>query len=310
VRRALLLSLTAAILGDGFHPVVAQQSSPAFDVVSIRRNHEGGPGISGWQGATYTGRATSVHRMILFAYHDRLSEWQLDGEPGWLETDRFDIVAKASVELTTDGGRAMMRALLEDRFGLVLRREQRQGDVYVLTRIRPDGDLGPDLHRAPETCAGEDLDPLEKLRRMPRPSSGANPSFMEACQTIDNLASSLAGRLSTSVINQTGLAGRWDYVLSHSNLQPGPVSSRLPLDDRPGLFTAVEEQFGLRLERQRGLTDSSGSSSRCTSRPKTDGSLQSSVLLVGGGGPRERVASVPDGRARGTAPLERTVGGR
>jgi uncharacterized protein (TIGR03435 family) len=255
VRRALLLSLAVAVPVGGVPLVVAQQSRPAFDVVSIRSNPEGGTILANRQGATYTARAMSVHSLILFAYHDRLTERQLTGEPGWLYTDRFDIVAKASVELTADLSRAMLRTLLEDRFGLVLRREQRQGDVYVLTRIRPDGDLGPDLHRAPETCAGEDLDPLEKLRRMPRPSSGANPSFMEACQTIDNLASSLAGRLSTSVINQTGLAGRWDYVLSHSNLQPGPVSSRLPLDDRPGLFTAVEEQFGLRLERQRGLTE-------------------------------------------------------
>jgi uncharacterized protein (TIGR03435 family) len=65
----------------------------------------------------------------------------------------------------------------------------------------------------------------------------------------------LESTLHTAVRNQTGLAGRWDYVLSHSSLQPAPVSIRLPADNRPNLFTAVEEQFGLRLERQRGLTE-------------------------------------------------------
>ena len=253
MRRVLLLSLAVAV--GGVPLVVAQQSRPAFDVVSIRRNPSGGTSIGGSQGATYRTTAMPVYRLILNAYHDRLSEWQLAEVPSWLQSDRFDITAKASMELTTDLTRAMLRTLLEDRFGLVLRQEQREGDVYVLTRLQPDGDPGPDLHRAPDGCADEDLEPLEKLRRMPRPSSGANPSVMAACQTIDDLASSLAGTLARTVINQTGLAGRWDYVLSHSNLQPAPVSSRLPPDNRPGLFTAVEEQFGLRLERQRGLNE-------------------------------------------------------
>jgi uncharacterized protein (TIGR03435 family) len=225
----------------------AQQSNAAFEVVSIRRNVAGGISSSSRAGDTYRATGASILTLIPTVYQIRRD--QLVGGPGWLETDRFDITAKAAAELTLDRWRSLVRTLLEERFGLVLGREQREGDLYVLSVPRLDGRLGPDLHRVADDCV-QPLDPLDVPRAAPRSSTGARPSLVAVCATIDSLAGSLSRTLQAGVINQTGLSGKWDYAVAHGDVQLTPVQ-----DDRPGLLTAVQEQLGLKLERQRGLIE-------------------------------------------------------
>ena len=238
-------------LSVGF--VEAQQSESKFDIVSIRRNISGGTETGGPQGDRYTATAMSIYRLILTVYELRPD--QLLDVPTWVQNDRFDIVAKASGELTSALWRPMIRAMLEDRFGLVFRKERREGDVYALKLARSDSTLGPDLYRVPDDCVNASRDPLERIAAARRPSSGLRPSFLASCVSIDGLAAVIAGRLQTSVINETGLTGRWDYVVAHSSLQPATGSSALARDERPDLLTAIREQLGLRLERRRGLNE-------------------------------------------------------
>jgi uncharacterized protein (TIGR03435 family) len=61
--------------------------------------------------------------------------------------------------------------------------------------------------------------------------------------------------LETTVLNETGLTGRWDYAVAHSGLTPSGTTGHDVIDERPTLFVALEEQLGLRLERRRGLVD-------------------------------------------------------
>jgi uncharacterized protein (TIGR03435 family) len=90
---------------------------------------------------------------------------------------------------------------------------------------------------------------------MPRPANGASPSSFDFCVTMADVARRLAARLESTVTDQTSLSGRWDYVVAASGTRPGAVRSNGIPDERPGLFTAIEEQLGLKLERQQGFNE-------------------------------------------------------
>jgi uncharacterized protein (TIGR03435 family) len=226
----------------------AQEPNAGFEVVSIRRNLTGEISSSSRAGDTYRATAESLVALIPTVYQIRRD--QLTGGPAWLATERFDITARAKGELTLDRWRSMVRALLEDRFGLVLSREQREGDVYALRRARQDGRLGPDLHSAAVDCVVPP-DLLDIPRLAPPSSTGGRPSLVSVCATIDGLVGSLSRTLQAPVINQTDLGGKWDYVVVHGGTQPAALAP----DDRPSLFTALQEQLGLKLEPQRGPVD-------------------------------------------------------
>lgn len=175
---------------------------------------------------------------------------EIVGGPGWVNTDRFDITAKPSTEVPRDQIRRMVQTLLEDRFGLIVNREDRKGDTYVLRPAYNDGRLGTGLRRAANDC-DVNRPPAGSPSRLPNPSNGARPSLAAACQPIATLIAMLQGTLKTTVTDQTGLSGRWDFVLAHSTLQPSAASASP--DNRPALPTALREQLGLRLDREKGL---------------------------------------------------------
>ena len=244
----VILSISTGVLE-------AQQPTRAFELISIRKNLEDGPTISGTRGDTYRATSTSVLRLISYAYHDEIRDDQLVGGPGWLQTDRFDISAKPS-GMTINDTRLMVRSLLAERFGLVMAKQQRPGDIYLLKVARADRRPGPDLRRVNDECVNnKSKDPMAALKMQPRPSSGARPSASMLCGTLDDVAAYLAREVKTSVINATGMTGRWDYVLAHSGMQPRLGPDGLALDDRPMLLSAVQDQLGLKLERTRGLVD-------------------------------------------------------
>ena len=232
----------------------AQEAKPAFAVASVRRSLPGGPG-----GATITGRGdtlrvtrTPLHRMVLTAYGIR--EDLLVGGPAWIHRDLFDISAKAETEVTGEVSHLMFQSLLEDRFGLVLRQERRQRDIYALKLARTDGRLGPDLRKVPDDCRRPTIG--EYVDRMPKASSGARPSFLGACSAISMVVQSLERMLQTTVLDETGLTGKWDYVVAHGGLSTTTsVGPNGDAEDRPSVFVAVKEQLGLTLERRKGTVD-------------------------------------------------------
>lgn len=179
-----------------------------------------------------------------------LREDEIAAGPRWVYRDRFDIIARSAADVSVDEIRQMVQALLEQRFGLVVSREDREQELYVLRLAFSDGRLGPDLRRAATDC---DLhrSSATAVNRLPVPSNGARPSLAGACQPIATLVTLLQGTLNATVTDQTGLSGAWDFVVAHSGLQPRPPGA-IP-DDRPTLSTALREQLGLRLDRTRGL---------------------------------------------------------
>jgi uncharacterized protein (TIGR03435 family) len=216
------------------------------------------PGSSGFATADYLGRGgvfraskIVLQAMVLTAYGIR--EDQLVGGPNWTRSEMFDIEARAGADATRDRILLMVQSLLEDRFGLRIRRERRERDIYALRVARPDGRLGSDLRRAPDDCR-LNLGVAEYIARLPMPSNGARPSTGGACETMASIARMLERKLLTTVSDETGLTGIWDYVISYGELR----TSSAPLgaaNDRPVLEVALEEQLGLRLERKRGTVE-------------------------------------------------------
>jgi len=255
-RRALSLHLVMAIVGLAA-AINAQQASPAFEVASVKRNLAGDPRTGGPMalgrfmpdGLSYTNHTLAM--LIARAY--RFPENRVIGGPGWVRSARFDVTARAATEITRDELHVMWQTLLAERFALVVIRQQRERDAYVLRLNRADGRLGPDLRRAPDDCESQrPSDPLERTRQLPRPSSGALPSSMALCATMESVAAAFEPTLNATIIDETGLIGRWDFVISHAGLASGMMRGRNgEQEERPSIFVAAQEQLGLKLERRR-----------------------------------------------------------
>jgi uncharacterized protein (TIGR03435 family) len=235
--------IVAGVVSVLLHPLARAQS--AFEVASVKPNTTGRTGFA----ITYSADSllatnATLSALIQSAYGILLND-RLVGGPSWVRTARFDVNAKARQALPREQLRVMAQRLLEDRFGLVLTREQRQQEVYRLRVARADGRTGPDLRRAAEDCLEKPFPPTA-----PRSSTGAAPSDWGWCTTIGLMATGWSRTLGLAVVDQTGLSGRWDFSLAFAPLaaDASPVAGAVQTN-LPTVFVAVEEQLGLKLER-------------------------------------------------------------
>ncbi len=186
--------------------------------------------------------------------------------PGWALTDRFDIQARTDgnpAKDTKDQMRLMMQSLLADRFKLALHFETRQGSVFGLTALKP-GKTGPLLQAHPNdsSCATVSSPPpnqlagqfparCESLAGMPASAPGL-VRFGARNVTMEFIANMLVsmGSLDRPILDQTGLAGTFDFALEYVFQRPGANLQA----DLPGIsfMDAVREQLGLKLESQKG----------------------------------------------------------
>jgi len=194
-----------------------------------------------------------------------LKRLRITGAPAWVESDVYTITAK------TDGSTPiwqmngpMLQALLEDRFALKLHRETREGSVYDLTIAKG----GPKLKATPEGgCVPLDLN-QNRMPEKPAPgeprvrycgsmqsSSGMGKTTMSGWgATMANIAGMLSPGVGRDVIDKTGLTGLFDYRIEFSrdevraDVHPGEAS----MPEGSSLFTAIEEQLGLKLVSAKG----------------------------------------------------------
>jgi len=182
-------------------------------------------------GGRFTATATTVASLIRSAY--RIQGYQLVGAPGWFSAKRYDISAKAD-ESPAPTQQTLLRALLKDRFKLVVHEETREMPVFALVLARSDGRLGPKLVRSDSACAGCGA----------RSNSG---SFSGKAVPISQLAASLGFFVGRFVVDKTGLAEGYDMELTWT-----PDEAAGGGADGPSLFTAIQEQLGLKLVPERG----------------------------------------------------------
>lgn len=236
------------------------QTTETFEVASIRRNLTGnqqGGGLAGPQpGGRFIAIGAPLRRLIVDAYGV-----QVIGGPAWIDTDRFDVNARADGDRTPADIRRMLQPLLAERFKLIVHSETREMPVYLLTAARTDGALRATLRQSDAKCAEEARNFFP---------SGA-PGFPPACgdfrlgaraltargMTMAGLARLLSRGVGRPVLDRTGLASAYDLELEWSSdvgLESAPPGSAGASELRPdgvSLFTALQEQLGLRLQASR-----------------------------------------------------------
>ena len=214
----LLLSLT--IPGLWAQP---QPPAPEFDVISIKGNKGTTTGGSTRSGrGLYRATNVTVKSIIMNAFG--LLPDQLVGAPSWVDSERFDIEAKSDDPEAID---LKLRSMLATRFQFKVHRETRDWQSYVLV-------VG---------TKGSKLKPTELREGM---SARENNGHWEGKGLdLDNIARNLAFQLGRPVVNRTGLEGRYDLILDFEP-EDGPITG---VEVRkPSLFTAVQDQLGLKLE--------------------------------------------------------------
>jgi uncharacterized protein (TIGR03435 family) len=267
---------------------VSNAPAPEFEVASVKPNKSGERGgrIMNSPGGRFTAANISLKMLIHLAYG--VTDSQISGGPGWLNSEKFDIEAKtddSSIadpwklseeqrKLAQDRSKRMLQALLADRFKLTLHRETKELPVYALVVAKN----GPKLQQA----SADELrppDPKEHQDFRKGPPNGAMPKgrglFMRPGQLTGTaapltvLAETLSNQpeLGRIVLDKTGLKGNYDFTLKWAaderqgqmfggpggggKEEPGSDSAPPP-DSGPSIFTAIQEQLGLRLESQKG----------------------------------------------------------
>jgi uncharacterized protein (TIGR03435 family) len=205
-------------------------------------------------------------RLILIAYD--LQDYQLSGDPSWADSEHYDVQAKADGNPSVrEMEGPMLQVLLEDRFKLTLHRETRQLPVYELTI----GKGGAKLQSSKEgSCTPYSVDsPPTSTPGEPRPNfcgfhmtpdDGLNRTLDGNGITMAALAANLSrtyvSPLGRNVIDRTGLIGAYDVHLKWAiDSLPAPAGpNTTPPSDvtGPSIFTALQEQLGLKLESGKG----------------------------------------------------------
>jgi uncharacterized protein (TIGR03435 family) len=264
--------------------VAAQGPRPSFEVASVKPN-KGGDNrvmISGRPGGGLAMTNMPLRGIINFAYD--LQDFQLVDAPDWIANERFDIIAKASVDAPATPSpaaqqaqtRLMMQSLLEERFKLTAHRDKRPLPIYNLVLARADGKPGPQLRPSTADCGGDrsarGASPGGRRGGPPpgppptddRPTCGMfmSPGRITAGATpLSQLISPLSMFVRRVVVDRTDLKGGFDIDLVWTPDQmpsgPPPPGVTMPAIDPngPSIFTALQEQLGLKLESQTGPVD-------------------------------------------------------
>ena len=233
LRRVVIASAGIAVSVVLFGVAATAQERLAFEVASVKpiggfvnaRGNVSGPRI------TLSGYA--LEGLIMDAYG--VESWQLSGGPAWRDTEPFEIIAKAPGDAspTPVQAREMLRSLLEERFKLKVHRETKEGPLYALVVEKN----GPKLRKSTGSDFSYSAGGLGGAVKL---------SYKKVSMNFFARQVASQAQLGRPVVDRTGLAGDWDFELTFVQ-GAAPPNSELP-----GLFTALREQLGLKLESQKG----------------------------------------------------------
>jgi uncharacterized protein (TIGR03435 family) len=252
--RIVVFALAAvAASAAGFQPGArALAQSVTFDAASVKPNTSGDTIMRGsTRGRTYVATNMALRRIILAAYELQLMDFRLVGGPSWIGSDRFDIVATMSETATPQEVPSMLRALLAERFKLVVHTETREAPMYALVLARGDSRLGPQLRHATVDWEAEEA----AGRAVPSPKPGEQQicqrqigsGILGRGQSMSSLGRMLSVFVERRVVDRTGLTGGFDF-----DLQFAETKTATSPELGGGIFTALNEQLGLKLESIRG----------------------------------------------------------
>lgn len=228
--RHLLFVLLAAAVGCSAAFAQSAANLPHFEVASVKLNHSENTGSSNDFGAAYvTFRNYVLRALVRAAFGVDDGEFQA---PAWMGDVRVDITGKVPQgSVTFEQKRQMLQTLLVERFGLDVHRESKVRSGFALVtakngpKIRPVEDVGGHIN--------DQRDGDIKMLRT----------------TIDNFAEALGHKLSKPVVDETHMQGFYNVALKYTPERG--QSGKLATDTGPSIFTALEEQLGLKLEARR-----------------------------------------------------------
>ena len=262
--RRMLLTVTVlcALTPTG---AAQQQPTPRFEAASVKPNTRADRAFSEIGKGSVVTTNLPMRALINLAHSVRPD--RIVGSPAWFDRERFDITARAPAGTPDNLLRPMLQALLKERFGLVFHTEMREMPVYALVVDRGNGRRGPNL-KASTQCDPDAMntlgarigDPTLPIGKRPCTvisggdgrgtafiTGGARPiaAVVEALQNPGLLRT-----IDRPVLDRTGLTGTYDFDLRFAapSLR-GPSPDAPPL---PSIFTALQEQLGLKLETSRG----------------------------------------------------------
>jgi len=275
VRRCLTMLLAVLVTFLGM-PWLSAQDHLAFEVATVKLNTSGDGsrrGIGTPPGGRLMLTDVPLRTILRFAYD--VQNVQLAGGPGWMDTDFFDVEAKAPSDLVASNAlvpmatfREMMRVLLADRFKLTIRHETRRLSIYELVVARKDGRLGPQLRQAPVDCEA-----LERSNQRPPVQIDGQPTCGGSLRggnlalngwSMSRLAVNLQTWVDRMVVDRTELHGGFNLKLEWQlDQRPqydaigGPARPvEIPVERTgPSIFSAIEEQLGLKLQPATGPVD-------------------------------------------------------
>jgi uncharacterized protein (TIGR03435 family) len=209
---------------------VAQQPAPSFEVASVRpsttaRTNDAHVDTSP---GTLTIRGVSLQFLVEWAWD--MPHFQVSG-PAWLRDSGFDVVAKSASPVNDDQLRLMLRTLLAERFGMKVHTEKKEMQVYVLTVAKG----GPKFH--------------ESSTEGPPVFTNAGKGMLVAERvSMPDFAEKISEPLGRPVLDATGLKGRYDIHIDVTAYLTNPGGTGGEIDVMSVLFTALQEQLGVKLE--------------------------------------------------------------
>jgi uncharacterized protein (TIGR03435 family) len=256
---AFVLSISALTLRS--------QGAATFEVASVRPDDSRrAPGIRVLPNGQFTAAAVTLHDLIMRAYG--VHESQVIGGQGWVTSDRYEVVAKASGP--PPGGTAdvltMLQTLLAERFRLRMRTESRPLSAYVVT-MRVNGRLGPGIRVSTVDCAANMPSPVPSamtltadgwppcgltLTRTWLGDTRVRAEVKQSAVSMREFAFRLQGLVGRPVVDRTDLSGLFDieYVYVRDTAANTGGIPAAPAD-APDLFTAFDRQLGMRIESDR-----------------------------------------------------------
>jgi uncharacterized protein (TIGR03435 family) len=213
------------------------EAVPRFEVASIKASNADSSSSSGIQ--TGHGRLTAINvtlkRCIIGAYG--VGPHQISGGPDWLDSDRFEITAIADQPVGDGVLMVLLQSLMAERFKLALHRETRIIQVYSL-------EIGK---------GGTKLEKAEAGEGVTNSSTSNGRAMIDAHDTnMDSFANLLARQMDLPVVNHTGLQGVFNFKLQWTREGALPVKpGEAAANEAPSIFTAIQEQLGLRLRAQK-----------------------------------------------------------
>jgi uncharacterized protein (TIGR03435 family) len=284
---AAVLSIVALSFDVPFPAFAQSAGGPLFDAVSIKPNTTVfGPGVRSnvvtWRPDGALSMINVVLPVIVSRAYPGIGPADIAGLPDWARTERFDVNATSSLpQATADDRAAMLRAMLADRFKLVTHVEKRKQPAYDLVLARADGRLGPGMKPVETDCArvvaertaAAEATGTPQLPSPGRPDFNAPPpqctirvvdatirnlsgdrqghlgSLLEGETTMNDFVLGLRIAVGRRVVNKTALAGSYRLVMNFDAASGRGAPPLTPTEiAAPSIFTAVQEQLGLKLE--------------------------------------------------------------